>query len=208
MISIYSLINKDKREQYFSLRWRHFSEAEKTDLTDGDTGVGSRCSSVRDSRSDYWIDVLSRVFHHAETAASDIAINYIINVSVFTCWCFSNSLITAVCWICLLMTLHSPSPPRASDDRRHAALATHMPRSSRWQSNLVVMQYEVTDSQVSVPLIGNDRLIFLWWWFSQRFQGKEAESIFRTLTMSCPFTLTTLLIAWLHDEFIYSICTF
>lgn len=188
MILMYSLINKDNREQYFSLKWRHFSEAEKKDLTDGDTGVGSRCSFVRDNCNDYWIDVLSRVLHHGEMAASDIAINYIINVPVFTCWCFSNSLITAVCWIWLLMTLHLLFPPRASDDRCHATLATHMPHSSRWQSNLVVMQREVTDSQVSVPLMGNDRLIFLWWWFSQRFQGKEAESIFRP--MSCPFTLT------------------
>lgn len=115
----------------------------------------------RDNRSDYWIDVLSRVLHHGETAALDISINYIINVLVFTCWCFSNSLVMAVCLILLLMTLHLPFPPRASDDRCHATLATHMPHSSRRQSNLVVMQCEVTDSQVSVPLMGNDRLIFL-----------------------------------------------
>lgn len=37
----------------------------------------------RDSHNDYWIYVLSRVLHHGETAASDIAINYIINFPSF-----------------------------------------------------------------------------------------------------------------------------
>lgn len=197
MIFIYSVINKGNREQYFlwdedtSVRQkRRIWLTERLVLGHAAPYPADFFALERDNHSDYWIDVLSRVLHHGETAALDIAINYIINFPVFTCWCFSNSLVTTVCLILLLKTLHSPFPPRASDDQCHATLATHMPRSSRRQSNLVVMQCEVTDSQVSVPLMGNDRLIFLWWWLSQRFQGKKAESIFRTLTMSCPFTLT------------------
>ena len=55
-----------------------------------------------------------------------------------------------------------------------------------------MMQCEVTDSSACVPLMKNDRLISFAGFHStwQRFQGRELESIFRILTMSCPFTLT------------------
>lgn len=100
-----------------------------------------------------------------------------------------------LCYSCLFqlvtgdITLAFPSWTK--DDQCCATLpAAH---STHWQSRLVMMQCEVTDSSVCVSLMGNDRLIFFcdagFHSTGQRFQGKETESIFRILTMSCPFTL-------------------
>lgn len=153
---------------------------------DGQTGVGSRCSL---SRGDCFlcsggisgVDALSGELSHRQMAQMGY-------FSLFLCCgCSYTPSVVTVVWLGLST---SPSLPWASDDRCLVTLATHMPQSSRWQSRLVVMPCEVTDGPSECAINGKWQARFSVFFLRKRFQGKNAESIFRTPTMSWPSALT------------------
>lgn len=72
-------------------------------------------------------------------------------------------------------------------------------RSTHWQSRLVMMQCEVTDSKVCAPLMENDRLIFFAMLvFTAHGRGFTGDSYSPFLgSWQChALSLTTLLCAW------------